>query len=78
MKSVIICEGSTDLVLIQYYMESRYLTKRRYKTKAKFDVYFSIRTPLEHFNQRREILRSVSWENYEDVQNSFKKLKELG
>jgi len=67
MKSVIICEGSTDLVLIQYYME-----------KAKFDVYFSIRTPLEQFNQRREILRGVPWENYEDVQNSFRKLKELG
>lgn len=58
--------------------ESRYLTKRRYKTKAKFNVYFSIRTPLEQFRQRREALMGVSWEEYESVQNSFKKLKELG
>jgi len=68
------CNGFVDIV----DNESRYLTKRRYRTKAKFDVYFSIRTPLEQFNQRREILRGVPWENYEDVQNSFRKLKELG
>lgn len=58
--------------------EEKYLTKRRYKTKAKFDVYFSIRTPLEQFRQRREILRGVSWEEYETIQTSFVKLKELG
>ena len=58
--------------------DERYLSKRRYKTKAKFDVYFSIRTPLEQFRQRREILRGIPWEEYENVQKSFRKLKELG
>jgi len=58
--------------------ENRYLTKRRYKTKAKFDVYFSIRTPLEQYSIRREILRGIPWEEYEDVQYSFRKLRELG
>jgi len=58
--------------------ENRYLLHRRHKTKAKFDVYFSIRTPYEQFGQRRDILRSIDWENYELLQNSFKKLEELG
>jgi len=58
--------------------EKRYLSKRRYVTKAKFDVYFSIRTPLEQFGQRRDILRNVNWEEYETVQECFVKLKELG
>ena len=30
-------------------VEKRYLTQRRYITKAKFDVYFSIRTPVGQF-----------------------------
>lgn len=57
--------------------ENRYLNKRRYKTKAKFDVYFSIRTPLEQFEERRNILRNIPWEEYEVIQNCFKKLKEI-
>lgn len=57
--------------------EGRYLNKRRYKTKAKFDVYFSIRTPLEQFSERRNILRNISWEDYEEIQDSFKKLSEI-
>jgi hypothetical protein len=72
----IIIEGNEFVDAVD--TESRYLTKRRYKTKAKFDVYFSIRTPLEQFKQRREILRGVPWEEFESIQNSFKKLKELG
>lgn len=32
--------------------ERRYLTKRRYITKAKFDVYFSVRTAAEQFAER--------------------------
>ncbi len=57
--------------------EPRYLKHRRHKTKAKFDVYFSVRTPLEQFSERRNILRSVPWENYESVRSSFIKLKDL-
>lgn len=32
--------------------EKRYLSKRRYITKAKFDVYFSVRTAAEQFVER--------------------------
>lgn len=57
--------------------EQRYLNKRRYKTKAKFDVYFSIRTSAEQFAERRSILKSVDWENYTRIQADFEKLSEL-
>ncbi len=57
--------------------ERRYLTKRRYITKAKFDVYFSIRTAVDQFTQRQNIIRNVQWEKYTKIQESFKKLGEL-
>lgn len=57
--------------------ERRYLTKRRYITKAKLDVYFSIRTSVEQFTERQNILKSINWEEYEYIQDSFKKLREL-
>lgn len=57
--------------------EKRYLTKRRYVTKAKLDVYFSIRTSVEQFAERQNILKSINWEDYEYIQDSFKKLREL-
>lgn len=57
--------------------EKRYLNKRRYITKAKFDVYFSIRTSAEQFVERKNILRNINWEEYEEIQESFKKLKDL-
>ena len=57
--------------------EERYLRKRRHKTKAKFDVYFSIRTPLDQFVERRNILKSIPWEEYEEIQNSFRKLNQI-
>jgi len=68
------CNGFVDSV----DPEKRYLCKRRYKTKAKFDVYFSVRTPLEQYRERRNILRGIPWEEYENIQNSFRKLRELG
>ena len=40
--------------------ERRYLTKRRYITKSKFDVYFSIRTAAEQFVERQNILKACS------------------
>lgn len=57
--------------------EKRYLTKRRYVTKAKLDVYFSIRTSIEQFTERQNILKSINWEEYEYIQDSFKKLREI-
>ena len=57
--------------------EKRYLTKRRYVTKSKLDVYFSIRTSVEQFAERQSILKSINWEEYEYIQDSFKKLREL-
>lgn len=57
--------------------EKRYLTQRRYITKAKFDVYFSIRTSATQFNQRQDILKGVNWEEYIDIQGEFKKLEHL-
>lgn len=54
-----------------------YLSKRRYVTKAKLDVYFSIRTPVDQFTERQNILKSINWEDYEYIRNSFKKLREL-
>ena len=36
-------------------LERRYLTNRRYITKAKFDTYFSIRTPAQQFNESQHL-----------------------
>ena len=57
--------------------QRKYLNKRRYITKAKFDVYFSVRTSAEQFNERRNIIKNVAWEKYPLIQNSFVKLGEL-
>lgn len=57
--------------------ERKYLNKRRYITKAKFDVFFSVRTSAEQFNERRDIIKNVPWEKYTLIQDSFNKLGEL-
>lgn len=57
--------------------DGKHLKHRRHVTKAKFDVYFSVRTPIEQFVERRNILRDVPWEEFEEIQTSFKKLKDL-
>lgn len=57
--------------------EKRYLTKRRYVTKAKFDVYFSVRTAAEQFAERQNVIKNVEWEKYVLIQKSFRKLGEL-
>lgn len=57
--------------------EKRYLTGRRIITKAKFDTYFSIRTPAEQFVERQNILKSVKWEQYTKIQKDFKLLEDL-
>lgn len=58
--------------------ERKYLTKRRYITKSKFDVYFSIRTAAEQFVERQNILKRVPWEQYSQIQEEFHKLKDFG
>lgn len=58
-------------------LKKKYLTKRRYITKAKFDVYFSIRTSAEQFVQRQNILKDIEWEKYINIQEEFQKLAEL-
>lgn len=57
--------------------QKKYLVRRRYVTKAKLDVYFSIRTPVDQFTERQNILKSINWEDYEYIQDSFRKLREL-
>lgn len=57
--------------------EKRYLTGRRIITKAKFDTYFSVRTPAEQFVERQNILKSVKWEDYAKIQQDFQLLNDL-
>ena len=57
--------------------QKRYLSSRRHITKAKFDTYFSIRTPVEQFAERQNILKNVDWENYTKIQTAFHKLGDL-
>lgn len=73
---VIIDKGNSFVDTID--PESKYLTQRRLKTKAKFDVYFSVRTSAEQYAERQNILRSVSWENYGSIKNDFKIFADLG
>lgn len=55
----------------------KYLNKRRYITKAKFDVYFSVRTPVQQYMERQNILKNVEWEKYIDIQECFQKLGDV-
>lgn len=55
----------------------KYLNKNRYLTKAKFDVYFSVRTAAAQFTQRHDILKGIKWEEYIDVQGDLEKLADL-
>lgn len=57
--------------------QKKYLNKRRYITKAKFDVYFSVRTAAEQFMERQNILKNIPWEDYTSIQKGFEKLGEL-
>lgn len=58
--------------------DEKYLNQRRLKTKAKFDVYFSIRTAADQYAERQSILKSVTWENYDTIRTDFKVFDELG
>lgn len=56
----------------------KYLNQRRLKTKAKFDVYFSVRTAADQYSERQNILKSVAWENYDTIRTDFSIFKDLG
>lgn len=56
----------------------KYLNHRRLKTKAKFDVYFSVRTSADQYSERQNILKSVAWENYTVIREDFKLFADLG
>ena len=73
---MIIDKGNTFVETID--PDERYLDKRRLKTKAKFDVYFSVRTAVEQYTERQRILKSVAWENYVTLRTDFKVFDELG
>jgi hypothetical protein len=55
----------------------KYLKHRREITKAKFDAAFVVMTPANAFMERQNILRSVPWEQYESIQQSFKQIGKL-
>lgn len=57
--------------------QKRYLHHRRHVTKAKFNVYFSVRAAEEQFVERQNVLMSVPWERYGEIQRDFKKLGDL-
>jgi hypothetical protein len=57
--------------------KNKYLTRRRDKTKAKFDSVFVVMSPAEAFSDRQTLLRSVPWEQFETVQEGFKQLGKL-
>lgn len=56
---------------------NKYLTRRRDLTKAKFDTVFVVMTPAEAFANRRNLLRSVPWEQFETIQSGFKHFSHL-
>lgn len=57
--------------------ENRYNKRRGYKVKAKYEVFFSVRTAAEEWKERGNILRNISWENYSLIQSGFKELSKL-
>ena len=67
------CNGFVDNI----DPEKRYLASRRHITKAKFDTYFSVRTPAEQFAERQQILKNVKWEQYSKIQKDFVRLSEI-
>ena len=57
--------------------ENRHNQRRGYKEKAKYEVFFSVRTAAEEWTKRGSILRDIPWEKYTLIQTSFKELSKL-
>ena len=57
----------------------KYLNHRGFVTKAKLYAYFAIRIEpsVNQFRQRQDILKSVPWEQYENIRDCFKELRNL-
>lgn len=56
--------------------EKKYLQGRGDILKAKFATFFAISTPRRTFDSGDKIIRSVKWEHFSYVNESFKKLAE--
>lgn len=59
--------------------QSKYLNHRGFVTKAKLYAYFSVRIEptVNQFKQRQDIIKSIPWEEYENIRECFKELKKL-
>lgn len=57
--------------------EEKYLKKRRYITKAKLNVYLSIRVPEFDFDKLHEIYKTFSWEKHGHIKEALSNLKAL-
>ena len=57
--------------------KEKYLKKRRYKTKAKLNIYLSIRVPGFDFGRLHEIYKNFSWEQHNHIKTALSKLKDL-
>ena len=58
--------------------EQRYLQKKDDMLQKQNSMSnFSVRTPIDQFIERRNILKDVRWENYILIQHDFSKLSEL-
>ena len=55
----------------------KYLKKRRYKTKAKLNIYLSIRVPEFDFGRLNEIYKNFPWEQHNHIKTALSKLKNL-
>lgn len=58
-------------------VDHKYLSKRRLIVKAKFDAYFCVRTAAEQFNERRNIIKNIPWEDYAETQRVFRLLENV-
>lgn len=57
--------------------EEKYLKKRRYITKAKLNVYLSIRVPEFDFGRLHEIYKTFPWEKHGHIKEALSNLKAL-
>ena len=59
--------------------EKKYLSHRGFVIKARLYAYFAIRIEpsVNQFRQRQDILKSVPWEQYENIRDCFKELRNL-
>lgn len=59
------------------YVKNKYLTRRGLIPKSEFSSYFAIASPARTFAKGDEILKSVPWEKYNNVQKAFALFEKL-